>query len=161
MATDSRSTKTRALSLQLKLVFSYIFVILTSFTIIGYLLDKNLEEQSLGEIKSSLSNQANLVESQIPLEKLKSGDVIFLNTLAKDLGKKINSRITIIDKSGEVLADSEMTDVSKMDNHLDRPEVKVLVSLANGVALPPVVVGAKTPVGNSAYVRRGTRACPC
>src|SRR3989338_8911885 len=115
MATDSRSTKTRALSLQLKLVFSYIFVILTSFTIIGYLLDKNLEEQSLGEIKSSLSNQANLVESQIPLEKLKSGDVIFLNTLAKDLGKKINSRITIIDKSGEVLADSEMTDVSKMD----------------------------------------------
>ncbi|MBI2986095.1 MAG: DUF4340 domain-containing protein [Deltaproteobacteria bacterium] len=41
---------------------------------------------------------------------------------------------------------------------LDRPEVKVLVSLANGLALPPVAVGAKTPVGNSVYVRRGTES---
>ena len=41
---------------------------------------------------------------------------------------------------------------------LDMPEVKVLVSLRNGVALPPIFVGGKTPVGNSAYVRRGTEA---
>lgn len=38
---------------------------------------------------------------------------------------------------------------------LDRPEVKVLITLRNGVALPPIFVGAKTPVGNSAYIRRG------
>jgi hypothetical protein len=38
---------------------------------------------------------------------------------------------------------------------LDRPEVKVLITLRNGVALPPISVGAKTPVGNSAYIRRG------
>ena len=38
---------------------------------------------------------------------------------------------------------------------LDRPEVKVLITLRNGVALPAIFVGAKTPVGNSAYIRRG------
>lgn len=38
---------------------------------------------------------------------------------------------------------------------LDSPEIKVLISLRNGVALPPVSVGGKTPVGNSVYVRRG------
>ena len=41
---------------------------------------------------------------------------------------------------------------------LDSPEVKVLISLRNGVALPPVFVGGKTPIGNSVYVRRGPEA---
>lgn len=41
---------------------------------------------------------------------------------------------------------------------LDSPEVKVLISLRNGAALPPVSVGGKTPVGNSVYVKRGTEA---
>lgn len=41
---------------------------------------------------------------------------------------------------------------------LDSPEVKVLISLRNGAALPPVSVGGKTPVGNSVYVRRGAEA---
>lgn len=38
---------------------------------------------------------------------------------------------------------------------LGRPEVKVMISLRNGIALPPIFIGGKTPVGNSAYVRRG------
>ena len=41
---------------------------------------------------------------------------------------------------------------------LDKPEVKALVSLRNGIALPTIFVGATTPVGNSAYIRRGADA---
>lgn len=41
---------------------------------------------------------------------------------------------------------------------LDKPEVKVLISLRNGITLPSISVGAKTPVGNSSYVRRGADA---
>lgn len=38
---------------------------------------------------------------------------------------------------------------------LDQPEVKVLLSLRDGIALPPVFIGGRTPVGGSVYVRRG------
>jgi len=41
---------------------------------------------------------------------------------------------------------------------LDKPEVKVTLSLRNGIALPPILFGGKTPLGNSVYVRRGAEA---
>ncbi len=41
---------------------------------------------------------------------------------------------------------------------LDNPEVKVTLSLRNGIALPPIFVGGRTPLGNSVYVRRGAEA---
>lgn len=41
---------------------------------------------------------------------------------------------------------------------LDKPQVKVTLSLRNGIALPPILVGGKTPLGNSVYVRRGAEA---
>ena len=43
-----------------------------------------------------------------------------LTTLATDL----DIRITIIDRSGKVVFDSEVGDVSGMENHLNRPEVR-------------------------------------
>ena len=39
---------------------------------------------------------------------------------------------------------------------LDQPEVKVFITLQKGISLPPILVGGKSPVGNSAYVKRGT-----
>lgn len=39
---------------------------------------------------------------------------------------------------------------------LDNPEVKVLITLQKGKTLPAILVGAKTPLSNSAYVRRGS-----
>ena len=39
---------------------------------------------------------------------------------------------------------------------LDRPAVKVSLTLKNGLTLPSLIVGAKTPLGDSAYVQRGS-----
>lgn len=50
------------------------------------------------------------------------------------------------------------TEADLQNYGLDKPEVKALVSLRNGIALPPIFVGATTPVGNSAYIRRGADA---
>ncbi len=41
------------------------------------------------------------------------------------------------------------------DYGLDKPAIKVSITLKNGTALPPILIGARTPVGNSVYVRRG------
>jgi len=39
---------------------------------------------------------------------------------------------------------------------LDPPAVKASITLKSGLTLPQLIVGAKTPLGDSAYVRRGS-----
>jgi hypothetical protein len=39
---------------------------------------------------------------------------------------------------------------------LDPPAARVSLTLKSGLTLPPLMVGAKTPLGDSAYVRRGS-----
>jgi two-component system phosphate regulon sensor histidine kinase PhoR len=116
----------RIRSFKLKLIFSYVFVILVSFGFVAFFLDKNLEENSLQNIRSSLITQAKLIEAQISPEILKQEDISSLEQLVKALSLKTQCRITIINSKGKVLADSEKSesDVLMMENHLYRPEVK-------------------------------------
>jgi two-component system phosphate regulon sensor histidine kinase PhoR len=116
-----------------KLILSYCFVILISFGFIAFFLDKNLEENSLQEIKSSLINQAYLIESQISKANLKNENTPELETLVKALSSKIKARLTIVDNKGKVLAESEKSevDVLRMPSHADRPEIKA--ALAGGI----------------------------
>jgi len=48
-----------------------------------------------------------------------------IDSLTKELGRKIEGRITVMDKTGKVLADSYESekDVPNMENHINRPEV--------------------------------------
>ncbi len=117
-------------SFKLKLILSYVFVILVSFGFIGLFLDRNLEENSLQNIQSSLIAQAKLIEVQISAESLKQDDVASLERLVKALSPKTKCRITIINAKGKVLADSEksLEDVLLMENHLYREEVKIALS---------------------------------
>ncbi|MFH1191106.1 MAG: ATP-binding protein [Candidatus Omnitrophota bacterium] len=123
------------ISFKLKLIFSYIFVILISFGFIAYFLDKNLEENSLHNIQVSLINQAYLVENQITAENIKKEDIAHLEPLIATLSGKIKCRITVINNLGKVLADSEKSQKENpgMENHLYRPEVKM--ALVNEVGI--------------------------
>ncbi|HQP91198.1 MAG TPA: ATP-binding protein [Candidatus Omnitrophota bacterium] len=109
-----------------KIFLSYVIVILFSFGLIAYFLDKNLEQFSLSEIKSSLSNQALLVESQIPAQKVIDKDLLYLSSLTFSLAEKIKGRVTLIDRQGAVLADSatDVLNLKFLENHLNRPEVR-------------------------------------
>jgi len=123
------------ISFKLKLIFSYIFVILISFGFIAYFLDKNLEENSLHNIQASLINQAYLVENQITAENIKKENIAHLESLIATLSGKIKCRITVINNLGKVLADSEKSqkEIPEMESHLYRPEVKM--ALVNEVGI--------------------------
>jgi len=123
------------ISFKLKLIFSYIFVILVSFGFIAFFLDNNLEENSIHNIQSSLVTQANLIESQIAPERLGQEDIPYLESLVKFLSLKTKCRITIINNKGRVLADSEKSqeEIPQMENHLYRPEVKVALTGSIGI----------------------------
>jgi len=113
-------------SFKYRLLFSYVAVILISFGLTAFFLDKQLENHSLQDLKSSIITQARLMESQIPPESLKKENTANLETLVKNLSLKNKSRITIIDDQGKVLTDSELSpgEVLNIDNHATRPEVK-------------------------------------
>jgi len=121
--------------MKLKLILLYVFVILISFGLTSFFLDKNLEENSLSNIQSSLISEAYLIENQLNIESLKKGDTLSLDALVKVLSPKIKSRITIIDKKGKVLADSEKLpqDTLKMENHLNRPEINTALTGKIGI----------------------------
>ena len=121
-------------SFKLRLILSYFLVILVSFGFIAFFLDKNLEENSLQTMRSSLIAQARLIEVQIPAESLKQGDTAALGRLVSAFVSSTTCRITIINNTGAVLADSGMIpeEVLRMENHLYRPEVKT--ALAGDIA---------------------------
>jgi len=122
-----RWKKIRRPGIKLKLAFSYLLIIAVSFGFAAYFLDNNLESHALQGIKSSLVNEAFLIKSQIPYEKLKSQGYSGLQNQIKTLAKKIKSRLTVIDSSGKVMADSDVEDdkIAYMENHAGRPEVKI------------------------------------
>jgi two-component system phosphate regulon sensor histidine kinase PhoR len=107
-----------------------VFVILFSLGFIAFFLDKNLEENSIQVIKSSLINQAYLVESQISKANLKNENIPELETKVLALSSKIKARLTIVDSKGKVLAESEKSevDILKMPSHADRPEIQVALT---------------------------------
>ncbi|MBU0547936.1 MAG: cell wall metabolism sensor histidine kinase WalK [Candidatus Omnitrophica bacterium] len=123
------------ISFKLKLILSYVFVILVSFGFIAFFLDKNLEENSLHNIQASLINQAYLVENQFTAENIKKEDIAHLESLITTLSGKIKCRITVINNLGKVLADSEKSqkEIPEMENHLYRPEVKMALASEVGI----------------------------
>jgi two-component system, OmpR family, phosphate regulon sensor histidine kinase PhoR len=122
-------------SFKLKLIFSYICVILVSLGGIAFFLDRTLEDNSLRNLTSSLVTEARLIERQIPLEELKNGDITSLEALAKELSSRTQARITVISIQGKVLADSgkEPGEIPQMENHSDRPEVRTALAGETGI----------------------------
>jgi len=123
MAIDSRQIRK---SFKFKLILSYILIVVLSLSLAAFLLDRNLEKNSLREIKSSLINQASLIEAQFNIDAFKRGDLSYLDALARNLSAKIQSRITLINNRGRVLVDSQepLGEVPAMESHLGRLEVK-------------------------------------
>ena len=123
------------MSFKIKLILSYIIIILVSFGVIAFFLDKKLEENSLRDIKTSLIDQANLISNQISSESLRRENLSDLGALVDTLAPKIKCRLTVISSQGMVLADSEKKreEVPGMENHMSRPEVRAALGGNVGV----------------------------
>lgn len=57
-----------------------------------------------------------------------------LDSIAKIVGKELNIRLTVVDTTGVVLADSQ-TEPIIMENHLDRPEIKDAIAKGSGSSI--------------------------
>jgi two-component system phosphate regulon sensor histidine kinase PhoR len=121
-------------SFQSKLMISYILILAISFGFVAFFLNRNLEEHSLKDISASLVNQANLIKHQISAENIKNENGQYLESLATTLSGMIQSRITITNAKGRVLADSErsLEEALQLPSHADRPEIQQALSGSTG-----------------------------
>ena len=88
---------------------------------LGVYLSHLTRDDHLDTLRTQLADQALLIgDSSAPY--FSGSQTQSLDALAKRLGEQIGARITIINKDGVVLGDSE-EDPATMDNHSNRPEV--------------------------------------
>jgi two-component system phosphate regulon sensor histidine kinase PhoR len=96
--------------------------------VLGIYLTNSVRNSQLDNLRFHLEQEAKITaEASLP-SLLGQGDAP--DILAKNLGKEIDSRITIIAPDGTVLGDS-IEDPTTMENHSGRPEVKD--ALASGI----------------------------
>lgn len=100
--------------------FSLIIIFSTSLILIGNL--NRTASKSLHVLESSMYVAVNMLGDSViqHMERIGSGN---LQSHIKDLSDLLSLRITVISKTGDVLADSDQ-DPLTMDNHLRRPEIQ-------------------------------------
>ena len=102
-----------------KLIATYLVLIIASLGLLSIVAIEKFSQSYRDEISQHLENTAYTVRAFIKNYSPESNN---LNEHITELGKNIQTRITIIDKNGNVLADSGY-DRTTMENHNDRPEV--------------------------------------
>lgn len=113
-----------------RLFLSYLAVVVLAISLVILLATEAIEEFYFQENESNLEARAILVNEI--LESNGTMDPDSLQHLCRQIGDQIDTRITLINTDGLVLADSD-EDPTKMDLHHDRPEVMRALSDGEGV----------------------------
>ena len=100
---------------------SYLLITLISLAAIGWYASRSMQQFYYTQVAEDLKTSVHIIEEQV-LASYKTGDSTNLDKLCKTLGAASQRRITVIETSGRVIADSE-ENPQQMDNHSDRPEI--------------------------------------
>jgi two-component system, OmpR family, phosphate regulon sensor histidine kinase PhoR len=140
-------------NLFVKIFFSYLVIVCLSFFILDLLIKDEIQKVLTSKIEGELLAYAKLVDLQSAQE---------ISGQLRKIAQISNSRVTLVDNSGKVFADSEK-DISQMDNHLNRPEIQearvrgsgkaVRFSNTLGVDMLYVAIPIKADTKVSGYVR--------
>jgi signal transduction histidine kinase len=116
-----------------KKLFVYLSAIFIVFTILVLLFQYKREKDfKRDQIEVSLNNIAELTYNFIERKNLDvKSDLSPLDSLYLYLPIE-NIRVTVLDKLGKVLYDTEVKDVMRMENHLHRPEIQTALNSGNG-----------------------------
>lgn len=98
-------------------IFILYFLIILLSGIFGELyIASAVRENYIDNLKKSLTAQIGLISKGIPFQP-------GLDDRCKELKRETGARVTVIDKDGKVLGDSE-TASALMENHINRPEIE-------------------------------------
>lgn len=103
---------------------SYLLVTLISLAAIGWYALSSMQQFYYNQVKEDLKASARIIQDQV-LESYEEGDLIKLDKLCTSLSVSGQRRITVIETSGKVVAESrkDPEEMKRMDDHSDRPEI--------------------------------------
>ena len=109
-------------SIRWRITFAFGALILVSIVGLSFYVSYSVRGKYMADLKSHLTAEARIIADQTSVYLDDPANVQALQGIAVKLGQDIDTRVTIIDSQGTVLADSD-EDPAAMENHLDRPEV--------------------------------------
>ncbi|WP_134699906.1 two-component system histidine kinase PnpS [Ammoniphilus sp. YIM 78166] len=103
--------------------------------LVGFYVAGLMEKVYVDTLANRLTREANIIATSIDTHKdVRAFAPTDLQRLVNRFSEAGNSRITIVGLDGTVLADSEAS-ANRMDNHLNRPEIREALSNGRGQSL--------------------------
>lgn len=104
------------------LFLSQVFLLLINLILQYVIINQSFTGFYFEEKEKTLLKEAYIIENQVS-SLIVLGNFNDLQNWIINFGKKINSRLTVVLPSGQVIADSQ-SPLNHLDNHKDRPEIK-------------------------------------
>ena len=118
-----------------QLLVGYLCVTIVVVMLVGLCSLYIVQEMYVKQTAEDLQARAKLYSKPIA-ELLRQDDTGAVDALCKELGRDVNTRITVILPNGQVIGDTE-EDPKTMENHADRPEIRQVLE-------DPSAVGSST-----------------
>lgn len=115
-----------------KLIFSYVFLTVMMVAVIFLLLGSLLKTIHIDILKTEMSRYDELINLEFNKKKIKPLPSAELSGIVSDFSAIMKLRITIIKSDGSVIADSDVKDFTKLENHQYRKEVTDALNSGSG-----------------------------
>lgn len=103
-----------------RLLWVFVSIVMLEVFVLHYVVSARLSLHSEQKATERLESSAILIREIVPVKQLMDKKAVQDVLRAAEA---VNTRLTIIDTQGNVIADTDY-EVSAMDNHADRPEIK-------------------------------------
>lgn len=125
------------LSIRWKVTLATLFALACGFVIAGVLAARSLEEQELAQSGQALEVSTNLIAFDLRPLLTTSPSLPAtpqLQIIVRELSRRALARVTLVDSTGQVLADSAVQDrdLAGIENHRTRPEIEQAVATGSG-----------------------------
>lgn len=114
-----------------RLIVSYLVLVVITLSLLGSYFLWYFYRHNLQGLTADLLTQADIIDQLLSPHMTGPAEKAMVDSIIKDLGAKINARITIIEPDGKVLADS-WENPALMENHSDRPEIRSALATSYG-----------------------------
>lgn len=125
------------LSIRWKVTLATLFALVCGFAIAGILAARSLEEQELAQLNQTLEVRTNLIAFELRPLLANLPATSQLQIMVRELSQRARARVTLVDETGRVLADSAVQDrdLGIVENHRTRPEIEQAVATGFGTDL--------------------------
>ena len=128
------------LSIRWKVALAILFALVCGFVVAGLLTARSLAEQELAQSERALEVSTNLIA--FDLRPLVTGSLPLppmpqLQAMVRELSHRAHARVTLVDATGRVRADSAVRDedLADIENHRTRPEIEQAITTGAGTDL--------------------------